>query len=86
MGRRGLALAFIAALTAPALAREVPMTLHHSYVVPLTFSAMKGWAQDNHLAAYKSFMQSCGAILAGSQAMRRKWPMFGGLFDACEHA
>jgi membrane-bound lytic murein transglycosylase A len=76
----------VATLTAPALAREVPMTLRNAQVVPLTFAAMPGWAQDNHLAAFKSFMKSCGAILQGSKAMRHKRPMFGGLFIACEAA
>jgi membrane-bound lytic murein transglycosylase A len=86
MRRGGLALALTVALTAPTLAREVPMILRNTQVVPLTFADMKGWRQDNHLAAFKSFMQSCGAILAGSKEMRRKRPMFGGLFIACEHA
>lgn len=62
------------------------MTLHHAHVVPLTFADMQGWPQDNHLAAFKSFMKSCGAILQGSKAMRSKRPMFGGLFIACEEA
>ena len=57
MRRGGLALALTVALTAPALAREVPMTLHNAQVVPVSFAAMKGWRSDNHLAAYKSFMQ-----------------------------
>jgi len=82
----GLALAVIAALTAPALAREVPMTLRHAHVVPLTFADLKGWREDDHLAAFKSFMKSCNAILQGSKATRRKRPMFGGLFIACEEA
>ena len=62
------------------------MTLHHAHVVQLTFAEMQGWAKDNHLAAFKSFMNSCGAILQGSKAMRNKRPMFGGLFIACEEA
>jgi membrane-bound lytic murein transglycosylase A len=84
MRRGGLALALTVALTAPALAREVPMTLHNAQVVPVSFAAMKGWRSDNHVAAYKSFMQSCRAILESRKAQRAKRPMLGGLFDACE--
>src|SRR5579875_3899281 len=86
MRRRGLALALTVVLASPALAREVPMTLRHAHVEPLTFAALKGWLQDDHLAAFRTFMKSCGAILEGSKAMRRKRPMFGGLFIACERA
>jgi membrane-bound lytic murein transglycosylase A len=86
MRRGGIALAIVAALTAPALAREVPMTLRNAHVVPLSFAEMQGWAQDNHLSAFKSFMKSCAAILQGSKAMRAKRPMFGGLYIACEAA
>lgn len=86
MRRGGLVLAALATLTAPALAGEVPMTLRNAHVVPLTFAEMKGWAHDNHLSAFKSFMKSCAAILQGSKAMRHKRPMFGGLYIACEAA
>lgn len=86
MRRGGLALALTVALAAPATAREVPVMLHHSHVEPRSFATLKGWAQDNHLAAFRSFMKSCGAILEGSPARRRKRPMFGGLYLACEQA
>jgi membrane-bound lytic murein transglycosylase A len=82
----GIVLAALAVLTAPAVAGEVPMTLRNANVVPLSFADMQGWAQDNHLSAFKSFMKSCGAILQGSKAMRHKRPMFGGLYIACEQA
>lgn len=90
MRRGGLALALTVALAVPAStsgwARDVTMTLRHAHVVPLSFAELKGWRQDNHLAAYQSFMKSCGAILQGSKAMRSKRPMFGGLYLACEQA
>ena len=50
MRRGGLALALTMALTAPALAREVPMLLRHAHVVPLSFAAMQGWRRDDHRA------------------------------------
>ena len=62
----GIVLAALAVLTAPAVAGEVPMTLRNANVVPLSFAEMQGWAQDNHLSAFKSFMKSCGAIPAYS--------------------
>jgi len=86
MRRGGLALALTMALTAPALAREVPMLLRHAHVVPLSFAAMQGWRRDDHRASYAAFVKSCGAILNASKKARAKHAMLGGLFVACEQA
>ncbi|HWE77069.1 MAG TPA: MltA domain-containing protein [Pseudolabrys sp.] len=86
MRRGGLAVALTIALTAPSLAREVPMQLHHAHVVPLTFAEMKGWRGDDHRASYAAFVKSCRAILNSSKAQRAKRAMLGGLFVACQQA
>jgi len=84
MRRGGIALALTVALTAPALAREVPMVLRHAHVVPLTFAQMQGWRHDDHRASYGAFLKSCGAILNASKKARARHAMLGGLYIACE--
>ena len=43
---------------------------------------LEGWADDDHLAAFATFMQSCRAILrSGGDARGR--PIFRGLHEAC---
>jgi membrane-bound lytic murein transglycosylase A len=70
----------------PALAREVPMKLKNAHVVPLDFADLRGWADDDHAAAYASFLNSCRAILNGSKAMRAARPVYGGLYRVCRRA
>src|ERR1700674_4519862 len=78
----GIAVAVSLNAAAPAQAVEI----HHAQVKPLTFAELKGWQNDDHAAAFAAYMKSCGAILAGSTAMRKARPMFGGLYNACGQA
>lgn len=56
---------------------------------PVPFSELRGWEQDDHLAALKAFLQSCPRIL---QAVRGRSGLNGqavpspGLLSACETA
>jgi len=43
---------------------------------------LEGWAEDDHLAAFAAFMQSCRAILRSSGDARGR-PVFRGLHEAC---
>ena len=81
-----LACCLIGALSAPAGAREPVVRLRNAQAVPLSFSALDGWKQDNSAKAFAAFMVSCGAILNGTKGMRASRPMFGGLFKVCERA
>jgi membrane-bound lytic murein transglycosylase A len=62
------------------------MHFSHAQVEPLTFAALAGWKNDDHAAAFHTFLKSCTAILQGSKAMRAARPIYGGLYKACEHA
>ena len=62
------------------------MKLKNAHVVPLQFSDLRGWADDDHAAAYASFLNSCRAIINGSKALRAARPMYGGLYKVCQHA
>ena len=78
----GLFLSLIVTAGVPALA----LNLRGSRVETLSFSALDGWKDDNHAAAFDTFLKSCRAILNGTRAMRSARPFYGALFKVCERA
>lgn len=80
----GLALGLIAAACGAASARE--MRFRNAQVEPLSFAALDGWKDDDHAAAFQTFLKSCSAILQGTRAIRKARPIYGGLFKVCERA
>jgi membrane-bound lytic murein transglycosylase A len=76
----------IFATGARAASHDVPMKLRKAQAEPVTFDALAGWKEDDHAAAYGSFLKSCGAILNGTKAMRKARPVYGALFTVCERA
>jgi membrane-bound lytic murein transglycosylase A len=62
------------------------LQFRHAKVEPLNFSDLAGWQKDDLAAAFATFMNSCGAILQGTKAMRKARPIYGGLYNACEKA
>jgi membrane-bound lytic murein transglycosylase A len=70
--------------SAPAAAREAILKLPHAQVVALNFNALAGWANDDHAAAYATFLKSCSAILQGSPRMRAARSLYVALFKVCE--
>ena len=75
----------LAASAAEAGARDV-LRIPGAQTEPLTFAALPGWAEDDHAAAFGSFLKSCGAIRHSTRPMHRKKPMLGRLFAACQSA
>jgi len=80
----GLALGLIAAACGAASAHE--MRFRNAQVEPLSFAALDGWKDDDHAAAFQTFLKSCSAILQGTRAIRKGRPTYGGLFKVCERA
>jgi len=74
------------AISAPASARELSMKLRHAHVEPLSFADLKGWADDDHAAAFAAFRKSCNAIVNGGTPSRAARPMYGGLYRVCAQA
>jgi membrane-bound lytic murein transglycosylase A len=66
----------------PAKAVEI----HGAQVEKLSFDKLDGWQDDDHIAAFTTYMKSCGAILQADTAARRARPMLGGLYNACTQA
>src|SRR5437763_9716060 len=46
----------------------LPLEISASQYVPLTWSQVAGWSDDDHLAAYKAFRASCRSIGAQREA------------------
>lgn len=76
---------FIAAASAPTLAAG-GVSLRSAQVERLSFSALDGWKDDDHAAAFDTFLKSCGAIVNATKAMRSARPVLGALFKVCERA
>lgn len=80
----GLALCLIAAAYRPAAAHE--MKFRNAQVERVAFSALAGWRDDDHAAAFGAFLKSCSAILQGTKAMRAARAVYGALYKVCERA
>ncbi len=52
----------------------------------MAWSSLEGWAEDDHAAAFATFMKSCNAILGGPPGQRAARPMYGALRDVCVRA
>ena len=70
---------------APALARN-PLKLPNTQYEPIAWAKIDGWADDNHGAAFETFLKSCKAILQGTPSTREGQPMYGALFKVCQRA
>ena len=53
-------LAIMCALTACSLIAPS----HHAQLTPKPYSALPGWQEDDHAAAFTMFVQNCGIVLA----------------------
>jgi membrane-bound lytic murein transglycosylase A len=53
---------------------------------PVAFEALKGWAADDHVAAFASFRRTCESILAGRPELRPGLPPSDALLAACRDA
>ena len=73
------------AVSGPVLAGSA-FKLRNAQVESLSFAALDGWVDDDHAAAFDTFLKSCSAILNASKAERASRPFFGALFKVCERA
>jgi membrane-bound lytic murein transglycosylase A len=78
----GFLLSLIVTAGAPASA----LNLRGARVEALSFSVLDGWKDDDHAAAFDTFLKSCRAILNGNRVMRSARPFYGALFKTCERA
>jgi len=81
----GFGLWLIASASTPVSARG-GISFRNAQIEQLSFTALDGWANDDHAAAFETFLKSCGAVLNGTKVMRLVRPVFGALFKVCERA
>jgi membrane-bound lytic murein transglycosylase A len=82
--RFGFVLSITAAVITSASATSVH--LRNARTEAVGFAALEGWKDDDHTAAFETFLKSCGAILNGTRAMRAARPFYAALFKVCERA
>src|SRR5262245_60054437 len=73
-------------LIAAASTQADALSLRNAQLQGLSFSALDGWTDDDHAAAFSTFLKSCRAILNANKTMRSARPVLAGLFKACERA
>ena len=72
----------MAATTSPPARLKIP----NSQLEPLTWADLGDWAGDDHAAAFKTFQESCKAILPGDASIRESRPVFVALRETCRRA
>lgn len=80
---------FAVASTAQAKVRDLmrdPLTLPNTQLEPITWPEIDGWAEDDHDAAFAAFLNSCRAILQGTEATREAQSVYGALYAVCRKA
>ena len=81
----GFGIFLITAASTPSMASS-GLNLRNAQIEPLSFAALDGWKDDDHAAAFGTFLKSCGAILNAGKGVRTARPFLGALFKACERA
>lgn len=72
--------------TSPATAQSAALKIPNSALEPLSWADLVGWTEDDHRSAFKTFMDSCGAILPRTSPGRDAGPMFSALQQVCRIA
>src|SRR6476619_448083 len=73
-------------LVAAASPQADAMSCRNAKLETLSFSALDGWQDDDHAAAFATFLKSCRAILNANKTIRSARPLLAGLFKACDRA
>ena len=71
--RFGFGFCLIAAASAPSMAGGGAQSAN-AQIESLSFAALDGWKDDDHAAAFGTFLKSCGAILNAGKGVGRRAP------------
>jgi membrane-bound lytic murein transglycosylase A len=63
-----------------------PLKIRNAQTEPVQWAQIDGWAEDDHDAAFATFLVSCKAILSGTRGSRAARPMYTALYDVCGKA
>jgi membrane-bound lytic murein transglycosylase A len=81
----GLGFCLVGAVSAPSYASGA-LNLRNAQTEPLNFASLDGWKDDDHAAAFGTFLKSCGASLNAGKGVRTARPLLGALFTVCDRA
>jgi membrane-bound lytic murein transglycosylase A len=73
-------------IASAASAQSAALKIPNSQLEPLAWADLGGWPEDDHVAAFKTFMDSCRAILPRTSPGRDAGPMFSALQQICRSA
>jgi membrane-bound lytic murein transglycosylase A len=85
-GRVGCAALMLLAAIGGAQAERPQLKIADAQMVPVVWQQIDGWADDDHEAAFATFLISCKAILSGARGARPGRPMYAALHDVCRKA
>ncbi len=63
-----------------------PMTKPSFTLTPASFADLPGWAEDDHLSAWKAFLTSCPVLIQRADAGKASKPMSQALAGTCRFA
>ena len=63
-----------------------PMRWADTRFEPVTWSALEGWAADDHAAAFATFTASCRALIGSAKLARDTRPVHAALLEICRKA
>jgi membrane-bound lytic murein transglycosylase A len=66
--------------------RPEPLQLSDSALEPIEWDALNGWASDDHLKAFATFLTSCRPLLHSGLPEPKKRPMYVALTQVCHQA
>jgi membrane-bound lytic murein transglycosylase A len=66
--------------------RPEPLRLPDSALEPVDWTALEGWAADNHAAAFATFLASCRPLLRTIPRPGETRPMYSALTHVCQRA
>jgi membrane-bound lytic murein transglycosylase A len=63
-----------------------PLKLPNSQLEPIDWSALEGWAADDHAAAFATLLASCRPLLRAAPPKGETRPMYSALKEVCRRA
>ena len=76
----------VSTATASTAPQPPALKIPNSQIEPVAWADLDGWAEDDHAAAFKTFLESCKAILPGDASARDSRPVFQALREICRRA
>ena len=77
---------FPPAIFGPSAAQPEPLSLPDAALEPIEWNALKGWPEDDHAAAFATFLASCRPLIRSGLSQGEKRPMYPALIEVCRRA